>query len=267
MQILNTTLKARTLIFFGVLILAGQFRLSVAKDEITDMKIDFLEGEVQIIEFNHEITRFRIVENNAVVDVRNDIHLRLVDNPHNLPKVFPIISPMTAVYLVDGEIPSSYIKNHSLKYYLLLKQKYEANAQSPAIFTSGMEKIINKDDADYIFGLTRVEWEKYAKRMIPPNGWKIRLLPHDTGTGVMSFDPNIGIGFSVQPLYDKRDSPPAILIVGSYYPIGSLPEFSEDFKKKLEIDAATDLGSTYAVSASYTKTPPFEGIELTVTKK
>ena len=37
------------------------------------------------------------------------------------------------------------------------------------------------------------EWEAYAKRMIHPNGWKVRLSTYDTGTGVMSFDPNTGI--------------------------------------------------------------------------
>lgn len=77
------------------------------------------------------------------------------------------------------------------------------------------------------------EWEAYAKRMIHPNGWKVRLSTYDTGTGVMSFDPNTGIGLSVQPLYDSHDKPLTILIVGSYYPLGSLPAFTEDFKKNI----------------------------------
>ena len=133
--------------------------------------------------------------------------------------------------------------------------------------TSAAEKIINKQDADYIFSLNRAGWEAYVKRMIHPDGWKVRLSPHDTGTGVMSFDPNSGFGLSIQPLYNGNEGPPKILIVGSYYPLGTLPDFTEDFKKSLENDAEKDLGPDYSVSASYIKMPPFETIELKVMRK
>ena len=137
------------------------------------------------------------------------------------------------------------------------------------LFTNSVhaETIVNKEDADYIFSLNRAGWEAYAQRMVHPEGWKVRLSPHDTGTGVMAFDPQTGFGLSVQPFYDGNSGPPTILIVGSYYPLGSLPPFTDDFKKSLERDATKDLGPGYSVSASYTKMPPFEGIELMITKK
>jgi hypothetical protein len=81
------------------------------------------------------------------------------------------------------------------------------------------EKIINREDAEYTFGLNRGEWEAYAKRMVHPDGWKVRISPYDTGTGVMSFDPKSGLGLSVQPLYSDNKGPPAVPIVGSYYPL------------------------------------------------
>lgn len=131
-----------------------------------------------------------------------------------------------------------------------------------------LEKILNKEDADYIFTLNRASWEKYAHGMVHPAGWKARLAPHDTGTSVMSFDPKTSMGLSIQPLfYIGDDSPPGVLIVGSYYPLGFLPPFTDDFKRGLEQDAVSDLGPGYSVSATYSKMPPFEGIKLTVTKK
>ena len=63
----------------------------------------------------------------------------------------------------------------------------------------------------------------------------------------MSFDPNSGFGLSIQPLYNGNDGPPIILIVGSYYPLGTLPDFTEEFKKSLGNDVLKDLGSSYSV--------------------
>jgi len=258
--------KLQQLVIVGVLALVGQLHPTTARAEPTDMTTDFLEGEVQIIDFNYQVTRFRLVKNNAVVDVRNDIHIRIVDNPYNLPKTFPILAPMTAVDIVDGEIPSSYIRKYTLKHYIALREKYDRHAPQSAS-SPAPEIIINKQDADYIFSLNRGEWEAYAKRMVHPDGWKVRLSPHDTGTGVMSFDANTGLGLSVQPLYSDDKGPPTMLIVGSYYPLGFLPDFTDAFKISLEKDASDDLGPAYSVTASYTKIPTSEGIELMVTKK
>lgn len=131
------------------------------------------------------------------------------------------------------------------------------------------ETIVSKEDADNIFSLHKAEWETYARKLAYPQEWKVQLSPHDTGTGVMAFNTQTGFGLSIQPLYDGSSSPPAILIVGSYYPLGSLAPFTDDFKKGLEKEAGKDLGPGYSVSASYTKLKdaPFEGIVLMITKK
>lgn len=266
MQISQARAKLQQLLFIILFTLTGLLGPPTSTADLTDMTTDFLEGQVQIVDFSYQVTRFRLVENKALVDVRNDIHIRLVDDPYNLPKTFPIIAPMTAVDIVDGEVPPSYIRKYTLKHYLSLREQYEKHApQSTSSPTA--EKIINKQDADHIFSLNRAGWEAYVKRMIHPDGWKVRLSPHDTGTGVMSFDPNSGFGLSIQPLYNGNEGPPTILIVGSYYPLGTLPDFTEEFKKSLENDAVEDLGPNYSVSASYTKMPPFEAIELTVMRK
>ena len=252
-------------VFVGALAILVQLFPTITVAEVADMKTDFLEGEVQIIDFNSQVTRFRLVKNSATFDVRNDLHLRLVDNPYNLPRTFPIIAPMTAINIVEGKVPSSYIRKYSLKHYILLRAEYEKYSQVPS--SPASEKIINKQDTDYIFSLNRGEWEAYTKKMEQAEGRKVRLSPHDTGTGVMSFDPSTGMGLSVQPLYSDNKRSPTMLIVGSYYPMGTLPNFTDEFKKSLENAASNEIGPTYSVTASYTKMPPFEGIELIVTKK
>ncbi len=103
--------------------------------------------------------------------------------------------------------------------------------------------------------------------MVHPEGWQLRLSPHESGTGVMSYNPKTGVGLSIQPLYGNDISPPDILMVGSYFPAGTLPKFTDELKRRMEADAIKDLGPGYSVSARYTAlTSSIEGIELTVMK-
>jgi hypothetical protein len=130
------------------------------------------------------------------------------------------------------------------------------------------EKIINKSDADYIFSLDRAGWESYAERMVHPGGWKIQLGRHDTGTSVMAFDAATGMGLSTQPLFSDSTNPPVMLVVGSYYPVGTLQTFTDKRKAALEKDAhaQADLGKGYSLRVRYFSEPPVDGIELQVTR-
>ena len=132
------------------------------------------------------------------------------------------------------------------------------------------EKIINKADTERVFGFKKAQWEAYARALVAPDGWKMRLAPHDTGTSVMSFDTSTGYGLSIQPFYDDEDSPPIMLIVGNWYAADTFPEFTETLKREIEAAAKADLGSAYSVSVSFNRISPFEVafdvVEIMVTK-
>ena len=128
-----------------------------------------------------------------------------------------------------------------------------------------MQTLIDKQDTDYIFSLTKPQWEAYAQRMVPPEGWEQRLSPHDTGTGVMAHDSKTGFALSVQPLYNNETSPPGMLIVGSYFPLGTFSEFTDELKREIEANSEKDLGQKYEVVAIYKEMPPLEVVELLVT--
>jgi hypothetical protein len=85
-----------------------------------------LQGNVKIESFDYETTHFRLVENGALVSVRNDTHLRLVDDITNIPSMpyFEIIAPLTAVRVLEGEIPESYLHEYPLQHYLALRKRY-----------------------------------------------------------------------------------------------------------------------------------------------
>ena len=136
-----------------------------------------------------------------------------------------------------------------------------------AIEGASAEEIISKDDADYIFSLDRDGWEEYVNRMEYPDGWSARKSTHNTGTGIMAYDPATGFGLSVQPMYGNTNESPDMIIVGSYYPKGTIPLMDEELKERLRKESEEDLGPSYTVSVLFADAPPFEGVELLVTKR
>ena len=124
--------------------------------------------------------------------------------------------------------------------------------------------ILNKVDADRIFSLTRLEWESYAKDLVYPEGWEVRLDPSENGSGVLGHYPTTGIELTIRPYYDNAIDPPEVLFVVSRYPLGKAPKFTAELKSDLEYEAKRNLGPEYSVSISYTKSPPFEEIELMI---
>jgi hypothetical protein len=126
------------------------------------------------------------------------------------------------------------------------------------------EKIINKQDADNIFSLNVREWDAYAKQITFPIGWENNFSEYHC---VAAFDQSTHMGLSIQPLFEDNSSPPTTIVVGSYYPLDTFPIFTDDIKNTIEKEAADDLGPEYSVSAIFIKTPPFEIIELRISKK
>ena len=86
----------------------------------------FFQGNVNIVSYDYKITNFRLIENDAIVEVLNATHLRLVGDitkVHSMPH-FEIIAPMTAVRVVEGQIPESYLHEYTLSHYLALRRHY-----------------------------------------------------------------------------------------------------------------------------------------------
>ena len=130
-------------------------------------------------------------------------------------------------------------------------------ATMPIVASANQENIVNKQDTDRIFSFNRAQWESYARQVTHPPGWKVQLRPLETGTGLMALDLEKGMGLSVQPLFMDEESPPMTLIVGSYYPAGTLPTFSDDLRRQMEASASADLGTAYSVSISFKRMSPF----------
>ena len=129
--------------------------------------------------------------------------------------------------------------------------------------SDGQERIVNKQDADRIFGLSRSQWEQEVTRLVQFQGWKIQSSPGDPGTGVIALDPQTGVGLAVQPLFRDTQGPPGTLVVGSYYPAGTFRRFSEQTRREIEAIASSDLGPAYSLSVSFsTRVSPPPGFDV-----
>jgi hypothetical protein len=132
------------------------------------------------------------------------------------------------------------------------------------------ERIVNRQDADRFFGLSRTQWEAEAREMVESQGWKVRPTPADTGTSVMTMDSKTGVGLGVQPVFRDAYGPPVTLVVGSYYPAGTFRRFSEQAQRDLESAVSTNLGPPYSVSVSFSTQaappPGFDIVELVITR-
>jgi hypothetical protein len=132
------------------------------------------------------------------------------------------------------------------------------------------DRLVNRRDADRIFGLNRAQWEAEAQQFVPPQGWSVRLSPVATGTGVIAMDLNTGMGLGIQPLFREPQGPPEMLVVGSYYPAGTFRQFNEQVKRDMEAATSTDLGQPYSVNVTFTSVisppPGFDVIEVIITR-
>jgi len=139
----------------------------------------------------------------------------------------------------------------------------------PLVFMSGSssaEQIISKDDADNIFNMDKETWETYVWEVEAPTGWKQSLRSMESGTAIMSFNQDMEYGVSIKPFFDDNTKTPDMLIVGSYYPNGSLKDDTEKLINSVRKKAESDFSSSYIVDVVLTNTPPLEGVELHLKK-
>ncbi|MGI9569059.1 MAG: hypothetical protein ACR2PH_04825, partial [Desulfobulbia bacterium] len=142
------------------------------------MKLEFLEGEVEAVGYNEYVTQFKIAGSGAIVDVRNDIHIRFVEDIYNPPPSFMILAPMTAVDIVEGDIPKKYRKIYPINHYKKLNDEYHEKAQKQINTRSSVPELdaesaenyyvtqsFKKEDLDVYFNFIRSDWEHYSQNM------------------------------------------------------------------------------------------------------
>ena len=99
------------------------------------------------------------------------------------------------------------------------------------------------------------------------DGWSSVTTPCETGLVFLTNNPN-GSGYSLQPLFSETDSSNhIILIIGTYYPKGSIPFEDENFRSELISKCKEELGDSYDLDVSFLNfTPETYNIEFRIFK-
>ena len=174
-----------------------------SQPNIYELEIDYFEGVVQFVNFNWEVTRYHIVGNDSVIDIKNDVHLRLVDDQINLPNKFKILAPLSAVSVVNGNLPSEQVKKYSLNYYIKIRENLYSKIKVSSSVT-GKEKYINKENTELIFSFNLKQWEAYINQVITPDGWIKKYALFDTGSALISFNKEAGYIVTSQPYFKNN---------------------------------------------------------------
>jgi hypothetical protein len=86
---------------------------------------NFFKGKVNFLRQQPMFAIYRIVENGALIAVKNDLHIRLIDDQLGIfPEDFTIIAPDVAIDVIDGSIPQKLMHFQSSSEYLMLRRKH-----------------------------------------------------------------------------------------------------------------------------------------------
>lgn len=107
-------------------LIGGSYSTPTQSDTRQKMNTTFFQGNVKFESFDYETTKFRVVENNALLSVNNDTYVRLVEDVAKIVNMpyFEIIAPMIAVEVIEGEIPPNCLHEYSLDDYLAFRKLY-----------------------------------------------------------------------------------------------------------------------------------------------
>ena len=134
------------------------------------------------------------------------------------------------------------------------------------------DNYIDKEQIDRVFTLDIDGWEEYINEMVQlfnQVGWLTRRKHDPRGSIIVINNPD-GSAFSIQPLFKElvsSDTGLIILIIGTYYPKGSKPIDSKNFKSDLQSEVEEELGKSYKVKIGYLDfTPEVNLIEFIISK-
>jgi len=113
---------------------------------------------------------------------------------------------------------------------------------------------IHKEQIDHYFTLDNEGWELEMKEMesiFNKDGWTFTKVPSETVT-VYFCNAQNGMGVSYQALFLENDPSKLFnLIIGTYYPKGSLPFEDENFRSELISKCKEELGDSYKLEVSF----------------
>ena len=239
----------KQLLIVAIVLFVGTETSESQADDSNLLQLTFFEGMVEFLDGTVEYTRFRVVSNDAVIDVRNDTHLRFGDASNNPSRTFRILAPMTVVTIQKGVIPASCVKKYPISHYLTLKDQYEG--KQPKSLDSHLLPPIQLADIKHFFSFSRKEWEEIIipiATSMAPKEYEVRVSEYDTGTGIMAVRRDASMGYSLQPLYSDSGGRPDFFVLSTWFTKdAAMTGLTETELQRLGRMFQNDIGSTFSI--------------------
>ncbi len=87
--------------------------------------LTYFKGEVRFISSGIFNTKFSIVENGAIIKVKNSLHIKMIENQFSIfPDSFGLLAPINAVKTINGKVPRSYLYEASAQEYITTRNLF-----------------------------------------------------------------------------------------------------------------------------------------------
>ena len=226
-----------------------------------DIEIEFFEGDVIFLSGSYEFTQFQISSNNAVIQVKNDTHLRFEPSSSDGLQL-KILAPMSAVKNQSGSIPDDYIRRYTLGYYIALRDQYEGKAEGREL--SELLPPFSPGEVESLFSISHTNWEEgFLPEMVSiySKEFEVQTYGHESGTALMAIFPDAQSGFSIQPFYYNPSQPLDMLWFTIWVHNSSpLAEITDEDVQYLE-DAYQSESGTHSFSINKTVSGDLVGVE------
>jgi len=228
------------------------------------VELTFVEGLVEFLDGTMEYTRFRVVSNDAIIEVRNDTHLRFNVSSSGSARTIQILAPTTAVTVKDGFIPESYLKTYSISHYLTLKDQYEGEQSK-----SHDSKLLSPfplSDIKQFFGVSRKQWEDVFIPMASSmfsSEFTVGTNQYDTGVALIAMRNDSSFGYTFQPFFSDTGSGMDMLLFTNWVAEPSyLGRVTNKTLAELEKTWQTDLGPSFELKVRKVKRDLYIGLEV-----
>ena len=218
---------------------------------VLDTELDFFEGDAQFVSGNQDVTRFKLVGETTVIDVRNSLHTRGCVSGSST--IVSILAPLFSVELVEGELPLRSVKKYSAKYYQNKNSEYIKDIPTGAAETAYTvdnyfkQNGFSKDTLDCFFCSSQEDLKDLANHKSQKYGLDVEIIKNNDGLTMVAYQNKILI-YATNLVLDKKTKLTKKVLHAEFFPIGTLPEEKKVFyKDKLNGSTCTTPEHGYSV--------------------
>jgi len=130
----------------------------------------FFRGQVSFISTGISNSKYSIIENGGIIEVKNKLHIRFLSKQFSIfPEQFEIMAPINAVKTINGKVPRSYLHECPEEEYIALRNRYYNITQSDEISLLSPPKTVKWKAKN--LSKSRIQFERIVGNKLKDEEW------------------------------------------------------------------------------------------------